>query len=532
MQRLVGLARHPGRIPAAIRRRVLPPTTPTAPAPKPEARPVPQELPPIAPRRYSELEIRQLGDGDLFDGHVLWAASKHETKPERLDLILIDPSPDDNVDDLRAATARLPEAPTVVAARTKSHLEAAERAGLPALIADLALAERTGEARSLLLPTVNPYRHNPQGWVRTPPEGLASVDPHGSHAPAQAKATHLTLDRAFRGSAHRFRGLYVDPRSFQGDHEYLAVVLRLAARGCPIVTPPNELIDGLIPYLPASTPAQIEDALERLGDDSQRERVSVEARRAVFLDHSPDARLEQILEFTGIRREPPQMISVLGATKRPDRIGDLVASFTSQAWPEKELILILHGADAFDLEAVDSALPNGSTTCHVVPVASDITLGEALNAGLRLARGAYIAKMDDDDHYGPQHLTDLMVAATYADASAVGKLANPTYLTESNSTVDWRIGDQEKHVHHLPGATMLIRRDLLDRYRFSRVEQSVDATLWRRMTADGHQLYSTHWLNFVRVRHGDNTYRRPEDDFIRLATQRPEPGLNPTRWFV
>ena len=65
---------------------------------------------------------------------------------------------------------------------------------------------------------------------------------------------------------------------------------------------------------------------------------------------------------------------------------------------------------------------------------------------------------------------------------------------------------------------MLIKREALARYRFSRVNRSIDSTLWRRMKSDDLWLYSTHRFNFVRVRHGEHTFVSGDESFLAAST--------------
>jgi hypothetical protein len=122
--------------------------------------------------------------------------------------------------------------------------------------------------------------------------------------------------------------------------------------------------------------------------------------------------------------------------------------------------------------------------------------------------------MDDDDHYGPNHLTDLHTAHTYTNADIVGKWGNIVYLAARDLTIDYRVDREENFGTHLPGATMLIERSLLESHRFSRVNRGVDATLHTRIREEGSSLYSTHRFNFIRVRHSDHTYLRGDEEFL------------------
>jgi hypothetical protein len=292
--------------------------------------------------------------------------------------------------------------------------------------------------------------------------------------------------------------------------------LDLTAAGTPVITPPDPALDDLLSshYLTATNSTELQTHLETLQHPPTRERISVPARRHVLTNHTRKHRFEQILTHLDIPTNPTPRVSILLATKRPANVEHALANVTKQTWENKELILILHGQENFDLphiEALTSQLSYPTTTigCNKTEIFGDI-----LNKGLDQATGIYITKMDDDDHYGPNHLTDLHTAHTYSNADITGKWGNIVYLADTNLTLDYLTQQEETFGSHVPGGTMFVRRDMLERYRFARVNTAVESTLWKRMRPDGSTLYSTHRFNFIRVRHSDHTALRGDEVFL------------------
>lgn len=64
-----------------------------------------------------------------------------------------------------------------------------------------------------------------------------------------------------------------------------------------------------------------------------------------------------------------------------------------------------------------------------------MTLGQVLTRLAEASSGQCIAKMDDDDFYGPQHLRDLADAMIDTRAEVVGKAMNYVYLEPLDLTV-------------------------------------------------------------------------------------------------
>jgi hypothetical protein len=296
--------------------------------------------------------------------------------------------------------------------------------------------------------------------------------------------------------------------------------LELIAAGTPVITAPTSILDTLLDghYLPASTTEDIIGHLQTLTHHPTRERHSVPARRHVLTRHTRKHRFEQILSHLDIPTIPTPRISILLATKRPENLDQALANVTAQNWPNKELLVILHGEGNFDLDQIRKLTSRLPYPTQILPCPSTWTLGDCLNTGLHHATGTYISKMDDDDHYGPNHLLDLHTAHDYSNADVTGKWANIVYLATRNLTIDYQAIKTESFGRHLPGATMLARREVLARYRFSRVNRSIDSTLWSRMKSDDLRLYSTHRFNFIRVRHGEHTFVSGDESFLAAST--------------
>ena len=94
---------------------------------------------------------------------------------------------------------------------------------------------------------------------------------------------------------------------------------------------------------------------------------------------------------------------------------------------------------------------------------SDRTLGAVLAAATAAATGPLLAKMDDDDVYGPEHLWDLVLAHDYSRAVLVGKFPATVYLARSDRTLRQRRVPGETWSQAITGGTMLLARADLER---------------------------------------------------------------------
>jgi len=256
-------------------------------------------------------------------------------------------------------------------------------------------------------------------------------------------------------------------------------------------------------------PSACDDRARQLCDPQQWERASVRVRRHLHRHHAREAHVDLILSRCGLDTAPPPRISVLLSTRRSEHLVHALEQIGRQDHPDVEIVLVLHGIPRPD----DRSLENLRQPLKAIEVASDRPLGAALDAGLDEATGSLVAKMDDDDHYGSGHLSDLVVALRYSGADIVGRWANAVYLERQDITVHGGLDRQERWATHLPGATMLVHGEVLRRLRWRHVPNAVDTELIRAIVSSGGSVYSTHRFGFIRRRHHDHTFARSNRSF-------------------
>jgi len=473
------------------------------------------------------------------------------------DMLLVEPDIENRANDLTEELMDRFEAaqiPIVYFARCSTHLDHPLLSRVNLILCEepeLATAAKDSGAKVLhILPSIDDTIHNPIGWKHQPSRSLLVIsespnpDGHFSYLDAVAEVVDL-----YGAAIPGIEPLKHNPDRPAGknqvevSHDHLAAhtspylsatptsqtqqTLEHVAAGTPVIAAPNPTLDSLLPghYLPINTPTDMTRHFETLSHPPSRERHSVPARRHVLNNHTRTHRFEQILQHIDIPTKPPPKISILLATKRPQNIEHALTNITRQEWPNKELILILHGPEHFDTTHIQTLINQLDYTTKLITCPTSHTLGDCLNTGLDNATGQYITKMDDDDHYGPHHLTDLHTAHTYAHPAITGKWGNVVFLSESARTIDYRVDREERYVTHLPGATMFAATSTLRAFRFNRVMRGVDRTLLDRVLEHGQPLFSTHRFGFIRVRHSDHTFERDESVFIKGARDTPRDGL-------
>ncbi|MDE0320192.1 MAG: glycosyltransferase family 2 protein [Acidimicrobiaceae bacterium] len=385
-------------------------------------------------------------------------------------------------------------------------------AEVPAGIPGVALSDLPAMAS---VPAIDVQTANPIGWKAVPEAPLlpqATLFPE-SPAPRALRRAHHVAD---------WTGAASDPSVRAG------VLAAAAATGGVISVSEggSELRSCLGPQLYALVTDRDRIAS---ANDHERESISISMRRAALRDHSARARLSQFLSASGQDLLRLPLVSVLVPTRRPERLHQVVATVAAQTYPRVELVLGLHG-EGFDAASVNKHLCL-NLPAQAVPVPKDQPLGNVLNRALDVAQGSLIAKFDDDDLYGAEHLWDLVLAAEYSNASLVGKVSEYVYLAGADCTIRRFVGFGERYIDpgrsSVAGATALVRRAALEAvggWRSQGVGE--DKALVGDIAADGGDIYRTHGAGFLAMRHGQGHTWEVEDAYFLQQAQDHRSGCD------
>ena len=347
---------------------------------------------------------------------------------------------------------------------------------------------------------VNPRRFNPAGFL--PVGASAEVEPLPDLPWPEDRV------RAARGAlASRMDSVH--------DLNSAATLLELTASGAVVIVDDPAGSEHWLGERLAALVGGVDT--ERLKDYTYRESVSVAQRRATHADHALPARLRQVRRAAGLPVQRPPSVSVVAATNRPEMLDRMVANVALQDHPNLELVLALHG-DGFP--AADPVAPDG-LTLTVLRFAADAVFGHVLSAASAAASGEWVAKMDDDDWYGAEHISDLVLAAGYSGADLVGKGSEFVYLEGAGTTIRRGLGAGETPSRTLSGGTLLVRSSVLreiDGWRG--LPRGVDVALIDDVASAGGALWRTHPFGYLLCRTtGRHTWSVDDHYFERQAEQ-------------
>ncbi|MFI7629592.1 glycosyltransferase [Microbispora rosea] len=370
-----------------------------------------------------------------------------------------------------------------------------------------------------LLPPLDEAVVNPIGFRRNPAQGIAALAAHREgfavtlgadrlvRLPASGRVTDVDIARL-----RDVRGIEVPgPQAgAEGRASGVArVVAALSAAGIPVLAAPDPARDRALG--PALAAALAPVTGEALASDLRREELSIRLRRAALREYGAAARWRRLALSAGLPVPPDPRVSILLCTRRPEMVPFAVEQMERQRGVSAELIVGLHG-----FTAREAAIPRTRLPITVIEAPAATPFGEVLNRMAAAASGSYLAKVDDDDWYGPDHLADLLLARRYSGADLVGSAAEFVYLEPLDVTIRRCIGT-ERFVPLVAGGTMLVTRAAFEAAGgFRPLARTVDGQLLQAVEAVGGRIYRTHGLGYVLRRRSayGHTWRQPVQSFL------------------
>jgi glycosyltransferase involved in cell wall biosynthesis len=224
-------------------------------------------------------------------------------------------------------------------------------------------------------------------------------------------------------------------------------------------------------------------------------------------------------------------VSIVLATHRVERMEQYRRNVLAQDYPNLEAVIVLHN-DAYDEALVRETFAE-LPQLQILRVPESQHLGSCINRAVAAATGAYIAKMDHDDFYGPSYISDLLLSALDSGADITGRKAVFFYFEDEAEccfrSVDlrnrwlWPAADAGGHCvvpdpikrygSTVFGATLLVKRDVLRRFPFDEdALHSTDTIFQLECRHAGMTNYASDELNFCAMRRSgaEDTYGRSQ----------------------
>lgn len=350
---------------------------------------------------------------------------------------------------------------------------------------------------------------NPIGFDKSEKGPLGDLTVHGDRAVVRAGNKDLvtvaadgTVTDVDLARLRHLRAVRVDWSGHAGPSAAVRAVASLAAGGVPLLSGPVPswaagLGSSLTGLLTAAAEADLSDRLSR-------EEHSIRLRRAALRDHGQRSRWRALGAEAGIPLPREPRVSVILCTRRPEMVGFALAQIARQRGVDLEVVLTLHGFAASLPEVASAVAEFTARGLHLVVHEADAgqIFGSVLNDSVDRASGDLIAKWDDDDWYGPDHLSDMVLARTYSGAELVGTGQDFVYLQEVDLTV-WRSRESETTTRFIAGGTILTDRVVMEESGgFRPLPRAIDTQLLLAVNRGGGRIYRAQGLGYVLRRTG------------------------------
>lgn len=356
-------------------------------------------------------------------------------------------------------------------------------------------------AADLAIPYFDLATFNPIG-LRLRELGGSSIADVTVGRSVQLNGTHLPTDERLVAALRSYSGarVNVQPDASAGLLAGVAATgLVLQADRVPAGLSPElaELLGAPLP--PSGQPEHLLHWLAR----SERQ------RRAAIVHHAGAFRLGG-----------PPPVSVLLVTNRLGLLPAALLQVAAQGYPQFEVLVGLHGIPKAEAAAALAAeLELLGDRVRLVEFDASEHLGAVYGSLTTQAAGLYLAKFDDDDYYGPNHLWDALMSLRYSGAGLFGRTPTMTWLNSTGELLLRPFGAEETYNKYIIGATMVIEKAALNEVGGWRPSPwAVDKALIDRFATSGGGTYRAGQLGWVYVRHDQgHTWLRDESHFRNQA---------------
>ncbi|WML35840.1 glycosyltransferase [Clostridium sp. OS1-26] len=231
--------------------------------------------------------------------------------------------------------------------------------------------------------------------------------------------------------------------------------------------------------------------------------------------------LKQIREKCSKASQPG--VSIIAPTSKQKYIDNIFTNYTRFNYPYIELIIILNNNK---LNIKDYKIKaEGLKDVQIFQLDESCTLGECLNFGVEQSKYNYISKMDDDDYYGANYLTDLMNVFKYTDAQLTGKNSRFIYFEDSNILSIRQPNRENRYVpSNIAGGTLTFKKEIFQKVKFKNIKENGTDTHFLRDCNDSKiKMFSADKYNYVYMKHinlDEHTWKITSEQLMRRHAQR------------
>ncbi|MGV8907735.1 MAG: glycosyltransferase [Propionicimonas sp.] len=219
-------------------------------------------------------------------------------------------------------------------------------------------------------------------------------------------------------------------------------------------------------------------------------------------------------------------ISVIVSCQRPTLLVQILEQVAAQDYPSVEVVIGCHGFAAPPRESFSQKVQ--SVLGPILAFEADTIFGDVLARLSAASSGDFISKMDDDDLYGPSHLSDLYAAWVYSEAQLVGKKLALVHFEETDTLAVRSFFLEGYRWQVAGGASIISRGDLTAVGGWRSQTRAVDRGLSTRLDDSGGLSYACSGPGYVHTRHSQgHTWTVSDRYFLENFTVETVAGIPP-----
>ncbi|MEE3777445.1 glycosyltransferase [Campylobacter sp. CX2-4080-23] len=240
--------------------------------------------------------------------------------------------------------------------------------------------------------------------------------------------------------------------------------------------------------------------------------------REIYKNHTYSKRLTYILDKIGVKYEcKKELFICVSITNRPNYIDNIIKNYTNQIYSNKKLVLVLN-SNSFNIDKIENKLKNLDIDYEIFQTDPKTSLGTCFNMVVDKFEADFYAKMDDDDYYGPNYLSDSLDAFKYSGADVLGKQSVYTYVEATNKLYMRFGGNDHKYTDFVTGASLIIKKDVFTQVKFKELNKGEDTNFLKDAKSKGYIIFSSDMYNFICTRRSDissHTWQIELDDYLK-----------------
>jgi spore maturation protein CgeB len=289
-------------------------------------------------------------------------------------------------------------------------------------------------------------------------------------------------------------------------------VYELLACGTPVISSPSaaiiEQFGDAVTVVDTAEQA-IAETRRLVTDKAHWMKRSHLGYRYVMNGNTYSDRAEQIMSAgndINTTYEPP-FVSMITPTKEPGDYVRIIENAFAQTHERLELVVgfgylyseddVAHFIDRFEEE---TRRTGRNIRLRYVHFRERVHLGYKLNALMHEATGEVIAKMDDDDYYGPNYVSDMILPMRWGDFDLIGKHNTFWQDVEAGKFYLKYLRNAHRTTDMVFGATFVGRRTMFLRNPFPERRTGEDTLQLAQLKSNGYRIYSADPFNFCIAR--------------------------------